>query len=400
MNKKRMKKIILTFVSLLMGGLCSVLVACSDEEHTVPVFPEDGSGEIEIKPDQKYDWETNRQSILANTDMVLFYSGGDQRPIWTQERAQPYITYVDEQNTSHWFFDSFLMLEILNTSDNWQTVREYTKGMRYESATKAEWMKLIDCYFNSETGIAAIEAGVKKAMITIGAPVYKRQVIIGIPEPIDVQNELVSGSSSVYWGEIDNVSLDFSKPADRVKACKWFIDQVRARFNEKRYQYVDLAGFYWIAEDASHTGNIITPIANYLNELKYSFNWIPFFNSDGHESWKELGFHYAYYQPNYYFDDKIPLTRLDEACKEALRCNMQMEMEFEDDVLAAHGKAYRLENYMAKFKEYGVWEKCRLAYYQNNSALLTLKYSSEPADVALYHKFCKFVIERPIRDSH
>ena len=34
------------------------------------------------------------------------------------------------------------------------------------------------------------------------------------------------------------------------------------------------------------------------------------------------------------------------------------------------------------------------------SALLTLKYSSEPADVALYHKFCKFVIERPIRDSH
>ena len=38
MNKKRMKKIILTFVSLLMGGLCSVLVACSDEEHTVPCF--------------------------------------------------------------------------------------------------------------------------------------------------------------------------------------------------------------------------------------------------------------------------------------------------------------------------------------------------------------------------
>ena len=30
MNKKRMKKIVLTFVSLLMGGLCSVLVACSD----------------------------------------------------------------------------------------------------------------------------------------------------------------------------------------------------------------------------------------------------------------------------------------------------------------------------------------------------------------------------------
>ena len=55
MNKKRMKKIVLTFVSLLMGGLCSVLVACSDEEHTVPIFPEDGSGEIEIKPDQKYD---------------------------------------------------------------------------------------------------------------------------------------------------------------------------------------------------------------------------------------------------------------------------------------------------------------------------------------------------------
>ena len=91
MNKKRMKKIVLTFVSLLMGGLCSVLVACSDEEHTVPVFPEDGSGEIEIKPDQKYDWETNRQSILANTDMVLFYSGGDNAPFGRRNVLNPIL---------------------------------------------------------------------------------------------------------------------------------------------------------------------------------------------------------------------------------------------------------------------------------------------------------------------
>ena len=80
MNKKRMKKIVLTFVSLLMGGLCSVLVACSDEEHTVPVFPEDGSGEIEIKPDQKYDWEINRQSDRKSTRLNSSHTQKSRMP--------------------------------------------------------------------------------------------------------------------------------------------------------------------------------------------------------------------------------------------------------------------------------------------------------------------------------
>ena len=50
MNKKRMKKIVLTFVSLLMGGLCSVLVACSDEEHTVPISQKTAVEKLKLSP--------------------------------------------------------------------------------------------------------------------------------------------------------------------------------------------------------------------------------------------------------------------------------------------------------------------------------------------------------------
>jgi len=109
--------------------------------------------------------------------------------------------------------------------------------------------------------------------------------------------------------------MDFAKGADRVAACKWYIDQVRRRFDEGNYQYVELAGFYPISEEIVTPGDgychelkkseeVIPQVAEYLHSINQSFCWIPYNRAAGYTKWKEMGIDYAYMQPNHYWDDK------------------------------------------------------------------------------------------------
>jgi hypothetical protein len=131
--------------------------------------------------------------------------------------------------------------------------------------------------------------------------------------------------------------------------------------------------------------------------LKYSFNWIPYFDAPGYNEWKSYGFNYAYLQPNHFFNTSIPISRLEDACQKALSHDMDMELEFDEEVLAGKGKASRLRDYMAVFKEKSIWKEKRLAYYQGNDALWALRNSTNMEDQELYHDFCDFVISRPLR---
>jgi hypothetical protein len=69
---------------------------------------------------------------------------------------------------------------------------------------------------------------------------------------------------------------------------------------------------------------------------------------------------------------------------------MDMEMEFDERVLTGWG--YRLKDYMKAFKENGIWQNKRLAYYQGGTALYQLAHTRDPELKELYHQFCQFVI--------
>lgn len=384
---------------LLLCCLYTGLIACQDDDRAIPEY---SSGEdTEDTVVKLYDWEENRPDILASTDMVLLYGGGHHRTPykWDKEQLNSYVTYVDTEQQAHWLFDSFLFLEIMDKGTGGAN-KMFAKGYGLESANQTDWSNLIDYYFQSETGIGALDACVKEASGILGTPQQKRQIVMCIPEPIVYQHPEQTSSSTKYWGKIDNQTLDFSKSSDRIQACKWYIDQIRAKFNEKKYKNIELAGFYWVAEKATDTRSILNNVAAYLNKMKYSFNWIPYYGADGYNQWSSLGFNYAYFQPNYFFNESVPDSRLKDACQKALDNNMHMELEFDDNALSSRGKAYRLKNYMNAFKDYGIWEKKRLAYYQGSASLLALKKSGDSADTKLYHEFCQFVISRPIRLSH
>ena len=102
---------------------------------------------------------------------------------------------------------------------------------------------------------------------------------------------------------------------------------MREKFDEKQYKHLELAGFYWIAEQAAHTATILNDISEYLNGYKYSLNWIPYYGAQGYNYWKTYGFNYAYYQPNYFFNESTPYSQLETACRQAELYNMDMELD-------------------------------------------------------------------------
>lgn len=393
-------------------GCCIGLftVSCGEDQNNAPVFPTvpttPSQPEEPLDPDQVYDWEAARTEVPSYTDMVLIYGGGHQRYIynWDKDRFASYVRYYPRTGASRWFFDSYLFLEFADYGSNSAMVT-YATGYRdpstkkmLDSATKNDWLRVIDYYFDPSHNIAALDATIEEAKAVLGAPAYKRQVVITIPEPIVRQNTDVNYSSTTYWGEIDGRQMDFSKTADRVLACKWFIDQVRARFNKAGYKNVELAGFYWLAEHSSDSQSILLPISEYLHQFHYSFNWIPYYNAAGYAKWKTYGFDYAFLQPNYFFNDATPLSQLESACQMAATANMAMEMEFDDNALSRNGRAYKLINYMDAFRRYKVWDERPLAYYQGNNTVHSLRTSTTGADVDLYHQFGEFVTTRPYRD--
>ena len=123
-----------------------------------------------------------------------------------------------------------------------------------------------------------------------------------LPDPVIYEHYIDTTSSTTYWGELDGRRLDFSKNEDRLAACKWYIDRVRAAFAAGNYRYVELAGFYWLREivtrpqDTAYSyfltrSDILLPhVADYLHRLNYSFNWIPYYGSRGYDVWPTFGF--------------------------------------------------------------------------------------------------------------
>ena len=160
----------------------------------------------------------------------------------------------------------------------------------------------------------ALEGAVKDASARLGAPPSKRKVIMVLPDPIIYKvydgkgNGKGDPGSTVYWGELNGRKMDFSTAEDRIAAYKWYVDEVRRRFDLGNYQYIDLAGFYIISEELVTPGDgwnhelkksdeIIPPLAEYLHAINQSLNWIPYNRAAGYKKWQQLGVDYAICSP-------------------------------------------------------------------------------------------------------
>jgi hypothetical protein len=318
---------------------------------------------------------------LTIRDMVLIYDGGAHRTIqWDKEHFAPYVSLENEEGTEDWLFDGFLFLEI---HDGTRGFASYYKDL---AARKVEWTNLVDNYFREGNAIMALNSQISEVQESSSASKFsKRKVVITVPEPIPNQTD---------WGDIEGKAMDFSKQEDRLEAVKWYIDYAINRFKEANPKNLELAGFYWVAEEATNSRELVNHVADYINEKGHRLYWIPYFNSDGFNEWEELGFDQAFYQPNYFFSEERPLSQIEKACEDAMKFGMSMEMEFDDRALAKNGWGYRMKDYIRIFDQYDVWDKMEVAYYQGGDAFYKLYHSSNPEDNELYLQLANIIAKR------
>lgn len=342
----------------------SVMTACSSHKGNVSPSP----GKMGYAP---------RGAVK---DMVLIYDGGVHRKPWDEERFKPYVYAERADGTgADWVFDGFLFLEIFD-GENYG----YASGYRPTPATKANWVDLLDGYFEPGKSIKALDNCIENAKKICGKLPKKRKIVISLPEPIPNQKN---------WGALDGKSLDFSKDEDRIQACRWYIDYIRSAFKKANLKNVELGGFYWLAEEATNTRTFVKTIADYIHQDKGKFYWIPYFKSDGFSHWKDLGFDQAYLQPNHFFNADIPDSRLDEACALAQKYTMSLELEFHEWATKEKGMGPRLEAYLEHFRKNKVFEESDIAYYVGDDGINAL-WKGEAEDVKLYYKLVNSIIER------
>lgn len=386
-------------------------------------FAEDQPVDKEKDENGLYWWERNRTSIPTFADMALCYGGHSARNpgVWTKERFEKTALYTDNNGQKHWLFDSMLMLEIWD--DNYKTTYSIANDGK-NSSKKSHWTGLLDYWFDDVNGFQALDDCIAEAAAEIGTPPAPRYIVFSLPDPVYFENysDGTSGSNrnTVYWGSIGGIQMDFSLMEHRLQAYEWYIDEIRARFAEKDYKYIQLLGFYILSETLTMENGwryeykqhdlIIPLVAEHCHSVNEGLYWIPYSVSDDDAShnkalrnWKSFGFDLAILQPNYYWDDKSWAT----TCDYINTYDMGMEFEFEgshggstsilgDSEKAAENKK-RFSAYMENAKTYGIYGKRPIVLYTGTNALYELATSENETDQALYHKFAQFIIDSPLK---
>ncbi len=362
---------------ILSTSLCILTVvalcSCKNNEQTTA----NNKDEVIFKK-EPYQREKNVFNHAVPNHMVLIYEGGKHRNIkWDEEHFAPYVS-TSINGEEKWMFDGFLFLEIHNGID-----RGFASGYKDNPARKSEWEALLNGYFTKGNAIAALNETIEEVKNRKGDKTFeKRKIVISIPEPIPNQTD---------WGEVNGKKLNFSKQEDRLEACKWYIDKAEELFKKSNLDCLDLVGYYWLAETATHTRNLVNEVSEYLDKKKYDFYWIPYFHADGYSGWQQLGFNVPYYQPNYFFSEETPYSRLQEACDRAKKHQMNLEVEFDDNALSQHKWGYRLKDYLDVFEKNGVFDSLKVAYYQGGDTFYRLSVSKEPSDIQLYNRLIRII---------
>lgn len=371
-----------------------------------------------------YSWE--KDDIKAIADAAICYGGHTARNpyLWTPERFEKTVLYTDENGKEHWFFDNMIMMELW--TDNYGVTYSIANDGRH-SSRKEHWQEQIDYWFDKENGFAALDACIADAAKRIGNPPSKRGIIFSLPDPVYFEHytDAMKGTNrnTVYWGQIDGVEMDFSKPEDRIKAYIWLIDAVRAEFAKARYKHIELIGFYILSEELSVPGGfryeykqhdiIIKAVADYCHSVNEGLYWVPYAMAPGIERSKDFGFDLVVMQPNYYWTDaKWSWDQIEQKVKTH---GLGMELEFEgthgepltssilsrlsngkDNPYAARNKA-RFREYLENAVARDIYGKCPLVLYTGTNALYEIAVSEDAEDRELYHELGRFITGSPLK---
>lgn len=296
--------------------------------------------------------EPSKDILKGAKDTCLLYH--NTRTGYKVEDLIPYLAYVDaDGKMQDTMFDSFLFLMMSQFPSG---------GYPYSNGIKSDWEWVLNDLFGDGKNIKALDEAVAIVKKELGlADDYKYKVILSLYYP---SPEITS------FGDVDGdgVSENLSKYEDAMKAIEWYINLTDDTFKAQNFQNIELAGYYWFHEtinpEDSMSLKVLNATADIVHKKGVDFCWIPYYSSNGYNSWSDYGFDVAVMQPNYVFKLETPYSNVTNCAKLTAMYGMGVEMEICQDSLSNVQFFKKYMQYVAGGHEYGYMNDCIVMYYQ------------------------------------
>jgi len=199
----------------------------------------------------------------------------------------PCAAYIEGGEIKDILFDSF----IFTPTPKYMYDFSPTGGRRL--LTKEDFLDFVyNQTFRPGYNMDALELATNEVKIALNMPTFKFNVYLSLLYP----NKLVTN-----FGEVNERSLNLSMEEDRIDALKWLIQEQIRVFEERNCRNLQIAGFFWFTEETKmkEDSSMIKRINDHIHNIGFSSIWSPYFNAQGWDKWRELGFDLATMQANY-----------------------------------------------------------------------------------------------------
>ncbi len=317
-------------------------------------------------------------------DMLLVYHGAyADRGSWTKDDFLPMAGYIEPDGTiPDQMFDTMLFLPFPNMAE-----------------TKAAWENYMDNLFESGRQLDALNSAmleINKRRNSLVLNTKKEKVVLTLPYPSPKVSD---------WGKLEengpSLSFDPAKVGEeqayknRLAAVTWYKDKLINRWYQSEYKYLKLEGIYWFQElvddAAPKERELIRNTADMVHYHGFRFYWIPYYGSPGLEEWKDLGFDYAFLQPNYYQANEVPIERVQLTLDVANKYGMGVEIEGDEKFLRDMRLYRTYYNQLIAGHKIGIDKDKIHAYYFGSKNLLMAYQSKEQQARKIYDDTYKWM---------
>lgn len=233
---------------------------------------------------------TNVNKTVPAKHAVKTYITGNS---FTEEDFLYTAAYMVDGEIRDTMIDAFVFSPAINY------MYDFNLGTGKMKYTKENWLSFIyDDVFEDGTNMDALNKAAGTIKEAIGDDKYKVQVYLPLLYP---------NSAVTDFGEVNGRNLNLSVAADRLEAVKWLAQEQLRAFNDRNYQNIEVAGFFWFTEeiekdkDDYQDSTLARNIAEYVRSIGFTSCWSPYFGAQyEREDYDTFGFDIVTMQPNYY----------------------------------------------------------------------------------------------------
>ena len=378
------------FGGSLRGDELPVIAVCDEVRHVGMRKREDGYSSTVIIYHGYWDSTMNYgEKFVKNTVNDLI----------------PYVGYIDENgNITDTMFDSVVFLLLQSRSPSGGKTVFFGSG-EHNATIKSDFDYFIENLFADGYNMDALNTAFGTVKSKLGLDV-EAKLNVSVQLPYVYKTDMPFGDINGDGKDEIAVTLE-----QRTAIYEYYIDKIIAKFASKNYENIKLAGFYQGCEGvpvamSEDEYKLFSAVNDAVHARGYKATWIPCFLGTGFWRWKELGFDFAYLQPNYMFSH-WPKESLDEFADIIDKYGLGAEIELNHTSVNPSCAAFEKDSrkYL-DYLDYGAkrgYMNAALAFYQGAGpgSMYNAAMSSDSRSRNIYDSTYRFIKEKysPEKDN-